>query len=412
MAFYNRVRLPFYITQPQFTVDEEVYVKANGTRRILRSIVSKEWQAKTDYIPAEWHERFAIALRHDSVQVEGHNVQAGIRINGSYEIEWQEFLDYPVAPAKFKALQEAFVARNTRCGICPVVENQLNIRNDIFEAALDEGEEYTINVAENDSICCYNPVFSIASINSTYVESAEIDQNGIVTLVLKEPVESTGDIELFTYKVTCDDGAEGTASVHGGIKGSLTEPCEMPTNLQTDIPDPFTGSMNITWDEPVPAPASGYQWYLTKDDGVTETTVQTGNTDDLFVAFAGLDFNQLYHFYVRSICSTEVDPAEITSPYAHIQFITEEGEPEPTYNYECEIYLCTNCSEPAGTLIASSTNPSLTLFKYYQALSSEAIVLRPIATSVGVAADQIFEPQFNSCFLACSAPHEHHDDEP
>lgn len=83
----------------------------------------------------------------------------------------------------------------------------------------------------------------------------------------------------------------------------------------------------------------------------------------------------------------------------------EGGGPSPTYYpYECEVYSCSNCSEPSGTIVAQSTNQFLTLFKYYKAQFGGAVVYRPIATSAGVAADNIIGFAYDTCILACNAP--------
>lgn len=151
MPFANRVRLPFYLSRPQFPVDEDVYLKANGTRRVLKSIVSKEYEATTDYMPQSVHERLAIALRHDSVKVEGEKVEAYIRINGAYAIEWQDFMDYPVAMARFKALEEAFVARNTKCETCEPAASPTCDAPDFLpgQFTLEEIEPYNIRMTAN-----------------------------------------------------------------------------------------------------------------------------------------------------------------------------------------------------------------------------------------------------------------------
>lgn len=78
--------------------------------------------------------------------------------------------------------------------------------------------------------------------------------------------------------------------------------------------------------------------------------------------------------------------------------------PLPQFRYLCEVYSCSNCSEPMGTTICQSTNPSLILFKYYQANIGGDVVYRPISTSIGVASDDIIGLPWDTCILACAAP--------
>lgn len=399
MGFLNRVRLPLHLSQPQFPVDEEVYLKANGTRRVLKSIVSKEYVGKTDYMPQELHERLAIALRHDVVNIEGSKDIVGIRINGAYEIEWPDFIDHPVAPAKFKALLEGFVARNTRCGICQTITEEPVCRDDYFEAALEEGStDNEIDVSANDDICCNDAVFSIYSVNSTYVDDVTIDPaTGVALVDIKSPLPSTGDVELFQYLVTCPDGSTCIGSVHAGINGSLSEPCEMPTDLELLLTVPFDGTATISWTEPAPVPGSGYGWELV--DNTLGITVASGITSDAFVNLTGLVAGHEYTFLVHSIC---LDRPPVTSPNASLEFTAPSGGGGGGSTvYHCERYLCTNCAEPLDEVLASGA-AGLTLFKYYKCGSSPSVVIRPIYVESGIPADTIIGTTFwNTCFLAC-----------
>ena len=78
--------------------------------------------------------------------------------------------------------------------------------------------------------------------------------------------------------------------------------------------------------------------------------------------------------------------------------------PPPTFNYEVEVYLCSACGEPIGTIVAASTNEFLVLFKFYKAQFGGDVVYRPISTSLGIAADNIVGFAFDTCLEACEAP--------
>lgn len=301
MAFANRIRLPFYLSKPQFPVDEEVYLKANGRRQVLKSIVSKEYEGKTDWMPKQLHERLAIALRHDSVNVEGADVTAGIRVTGAYDIEWIDFLNYPIAPAKFKAFHEAFTARNTKCEICEPVFNTLDAVDDVLNGILVPGVEYMYDVTVNDSICCENPVFSIVSFDSTYIQSVSIDAaTGIVTFEVKDV--TVANASLFVYKVVCGE-SEDSAVVYGSIEGSGEELCPMIPDLWADVP---ADGDNVTanWLPSVPPPALGYACYTYLEDGGTPILIDFTITFDTFLVLPHLDPGN-YTFHVYCLCGED-----------------------------------------------------------------------------------------------------------
>jgi hypothetical protein len=301
----NRVRIPFYVNKPQYPADEDIYLKANGRRVTMKSIVTKTLEGQTDYIPGLIHERLAIALRHDEVNIENEKYSGSIRLAGAYDIEWQEFLDYPFAPAKFRVLEEAFDARSNRCEICED-KNFLNLQDDYVEEFIDEGDTVDINVAANDGVCCSSPVFSILSYDDSVIDSISITQSGVVTITLKTPLLSLTNVLLLTYKVICGE-LEKTATVTGNIAGSLSDPCPAPSNLSVGIVDPSATPYELaaTWDASVPAPALDYSWTLHEWDGVTEIEVTSGTTPSLGVNINSLDCDKTYRFRVRAICGED-----------------------------------------------------------------------------------------------------------
>jgi hypothetical protein len=114
----NRVRLPLYLSRPQFQDDEAIYRRSNGTRKLLKSVTSVEFSGYVQLMTQPWHERIKHALSHDFVALQGENYSGGIVKNGGYEIEWPEFMDFPAGPAKFKALATPYQWRNTNCANC------------------------------------------------------------------------------------------------------------------------------------------------------------------------------------------------------------------------------------------------------------------------------------------------------
>src|SRR5688572_11990655 len=115
MAFKNRVRLPIKLHKPQFPEETEEYRKANGVTVVLSVVIRKVYEGQTDSLPEKLHERLKIALRHDSVIIEGDKYVGAITQEGSYDIEWIDFLSKPIAQAKFKANVTPFNASNSNC---------------------------------------------------------------------------------------------------------------------------------------------------------------------------------------------------------------------------------------------------------------------------------------------------------
>ena len=71
----NRVRLPFYLSKPQYPAEEDIYLKGNGRRVVLKSIVSKVMDGRTDYMP--WP-TYPMILKTSSSHEEGAERQWAI----------------------------------------------------------------------------------------------------------------------------------------------------------------------------------------------------------------------------------------------------------------------------------------------------------------------------------------------
>lgn len=315
MTFVNRIRLPFKLTRPQFPEERTVYRKADGTTKTLSAVIKKTYEGETDYWPEKWHERFAIALGHDNVNIEGDKYLGGVSRDGDYAINWQPFLDYPTAKAKFSVNVTPFDATNSNCMTCEEA-NQLNLADDIFPEPLNENTEYTIEAAANDEICCYPAVFSITTFNAAYLSSAAIDQTGQITLHTKTGLVTANGINLVTYRVTCPNGAFDEANVKADITGTVSG-CLAPTDLI--ISNVTSGTAQADWVAPAIAP-DHYHWqlYAASDPG---TLLQSGDTATTEVDLSGLIAGTEYIFYVRSQCDATNDDAT-ASNYVNADFTT------------------------------------------------------------------------------------------
>ncbi len=324
--FKNRIRLPIELKSPQYTQSQNAFRKADGTTKIISSSLTKKYEGATDYMPEKWHERLIVALTHDVVNIESDRYLGKIVIDGDYDIGWLAFLGYPTAPATFKATVTPFNVTNSNCQTCEEAI-QVDLIDDKFPEALDEEGVYIIDVRANDNICCYPATFSISGLfNAEFLSSASIDQNGIVSVTLKDNLPMMNNVLLLTYRVACPNGGYDEAGVYADINGSV-EVCLAPTDLE------FTGVTTsaavATWTQPDPIPVIGYIWDLfkTSEPGVA---VQTGDYSTDSVVLTGLEPGTEYTFYIRSACAEGFSSHEIGN-FTTAPLISECGNYEVSY---------------------------------------------------------------------------------
>lgn len=345
MAFRNKIRLPLYIKTPQFPTEANRFRLSDGTSKILSVTIRKTWDLQTDYMGHLTHQRLVIALNHDTVTIEGDKYIGGVTVDGEYDIAWPDFLDYPLGQASVKVQVTPFDMTNSNCQTCEEA-TQLSLEDNTFGQILEEGSINEIEVFGNDSICCYPITAEIVSFASGYLDSVTIDPaTGIVTVTVKNPVNTVGSIKLATYRVTCPDGSYDEADIYGiGIAGSGTE-CEQPSGFEavvfSDPPSPF--SADIEWTAPAVDPAMGYEWELYEMQ-TPGTPVQTGTSADKTVTLTDLAPGTDYGFYVRSVCGEDV-----YSSYTEFLFTTPGSS----------ISTC-------GNFVISANDGTLdSIFKYY-----------------------------------------------
>lgn len=383
MAFVNRIRLPFQTKKPQFPSERNIFRKADGSTKVISAIVRHTYELKTDYLPEHWHKRLAIALHHDNVNIENENYLGGISIDSEYEINWQDFLDYPVAQAITTIQVTPFSATNSNCQTCEEL-SQIVAVDDTFPDPLTEGQEAVYpNVLINDSVCCYPSVASLVTYNTDFLTSASITPEGELTIQLKPETGSGTNVKVATYRVTCPDGTYDDADVFADIEGTAAE-CGAPSNLQFGV---ITSSeAPATWDDAVPVPSGGYDWYVfLASDPVTP--VDSGNVAEPAVVASGLLPNTEYVFQVFSNCgdgnlSTPIsenfttDLPPLGENCGRYRVYTAGGGPPPFITYlDCnainqnqvttryvEYFICMyQNDEDSGPLYFNSTDPSTTI---------------------------------------------------
>lgn len=327
MAFTNRIRLPFKLHKPQFQEEVEKYRKANGVTVVLSSVVRKIYEGITDEFPEKIHERLKIALRHDSVHVEGDRYVGLITQEGDYAIEWSEFLSRPIAQAKFKAEVTPYNASNSNCGTCETYTQVVAEDDNI--GAINEGDTFNVDVLANDSICCNPVTVTVTSFDSLFVLSATVQPDNTIDVVMQNPAPSANGVVLLTYRATCDNGLYDEANMIADVTGT-GEACLAPTGLTID--DVTDDSVTISWTQPLGA--LSYEWllYLQSDLG---TVIQFGTATiiDNSVTISSLIPSTQYRFYIKSICADDDE-----SNLVYIDFITDPATGDPF----CGHYRLTN----------------------------------------------------------------------
>lgn len=315
MAFKNRIRLPFYIRQPQFPIERNVFRKANGETKVLSVEIRKTYKGITDWLSESIHQKLVVALSHDNVTIEGDRYLGGVVLSGEYQINYQEFLDYPKGQASFELEVTPFAESNDNCQTCEEA-TQLSLENDDL-GTMVEGESKTINVFENDTICCSPITAEIVEFNTDYLESATIDdETGQLSVVVKDPAPSITNGVLVTYRVTCPNGGFDEADVIGTIEGS-EESCDPPTELSyihIEESELTVESDEVSW-----TGTGTFEWQLFECSNLG-TPIDSGTTTDNFVTFLSLAPGSCYVFSVRKVCEF------LNSAWVNIEFNTPAPE--------------------------------------------------------------------------------------
>lgn len=103
--FQNKIRLPFYLTAPQYPEVSEVFRKSNGVYQKIASILEEEYICKTDYMPKEWHKCLAVALMHDEKIIDSDLAALSnkkIEASEKLTIDWLEKPYLALAMGSFK----------------------------------------------------------------------------------------------------------------------------------------------------------------------------------------------------------------------------------------------------------------------------------------------------------------------
>lgn len=119
----QRVRLPFYLKEPQLNSDSDVITLSDQSIVKLTEVISREYSLETMAMPFEWHTKLKVALAHDSVKIVNDNLDEhetpgvySFSADADYKIKWQK---HPSLLGKAEAKlthAQAIAMRNLNCG--------------------------------------------------------------------------------------------------------------------------------------------------------------------------------------------------------------------------------------------------------------------------------------------------------
>lgn len=291
-------------TNPQFPVERNIFRKADGSTAVLSMIIRNTFQGGTDQLPESWHRKLVVALSHDDVTVESERLLSDVVLDGDYEINWQDFLQYPIAPAKFNVQVTPFNATNSNCQTCEEI-SQVVLVDDSTTDVWDEG---TTNIfpdvlTDNDSICCLPYTIELVYYNTLYFTSVTISEDGVLTATVIDPAPVLDNVFIARYRVTCANGQYDDADVYGNITGSDSSFCYPVVGGSLIYSSTGTGTTaNISWDPYFPPPPAWiWELYNSADLG---TLLQSGSVSfpDTQVVLTGLTAGVLYTISVKSDC--------------------------------------------------------------------------------------------------------------
>lgn len=324
--------------QPQFPMERSIFRLADGSSRVQSIVIRNTYEGKTDQLPEDWHRKLVIALAHDEVTIENERLMSNVVLDGDYQIDWQDFLNYPLAQANLKVQVTPFDATNSNCQTCEEL-SQVTLVDDETTDIWDEG---TTNIfpdvlTDNDSICCSPFTISLVSYNTLYFTSVTIDANGVLTATVIDPAPIINNVWVAKYRVTCDSGSYDEADVYANITGTDVAFC-YPVVGGSLLSTPINStSTNISWDPYLPQPPQ-WNWELfeTADLG---TVIQSGSTAALFVVLTGLTAGVSYTFWIVSECG-----------------VGDESIPD-TLEFSITAFAADTCAEFTVTYLPSVDDP-------------------------------------------------------
>lgn len=117
----NTIRLPIYLKEPTVNSNKNIYVKSDGTRKLLSARLSKSYKGFIDSVTEEVHQKLVVALNHDAVYLYPEDYPGVDGIQVTFEDEYNN--EFPtimqnvnVWPADFTIFETPFNNFNSNCG--------------------------------------------------------------------------------------------------------------------------------------------------------------------------------------------------------------------------------------------------------------------------------------------------------
>jgi hypothetical protein len=117
----NAIRLPIYFKEPIVSSDKNIYVRSDGSRKLLSARLSKQFKGYIDAVGEDVHQKLVVALNHDDVRFVPEEYP---NINGfkcTFEDEYNN--EFPtimqnvnIWPADFTIFETPFNNFNSNCG--------------------------------------------------------------------------------------------------------------------------------------------------------------------------------------------------------------------------------------------------------------------------------------------------------
>jgi hypothetical protein len=117
----NAIRLPIYFKEPIVSSDKNIYVRSDGSRKLLSARLAKQYKGIIDAVGEDIHQKLVVALNHDDVRFVPEEYP---NINGfkcTFEDEYNN--EFPtimqnvnIWPADFTIFETPFNNFNSNCG--------------------------------------------------------------------------------------------------------------------------------------------------------------------------------------------------------------------------------------------------------------------------------------------------------
>lgn len=209
--FSHKVRIGMYPDKVEYPEDEKVYVKSNGDRKFTKSNTYKRYTWNVDYLPEWGHEMLLAALKHDTTTVNSTVIQGQIRKDGPYTIDPIEKVNYPMAPASFKAYVVPFQMNKDVCAINPNTYVPHNYDSLVDYVACGTQSFNLAGIVP--STCDGEQYFELIYANPAYTTSAVVN-NATKTLdVVMKNV--TADITIAIIRVIHPRSKDDTITIKG-----------------------------------------------------------------------------------------------------------------------------------------------------------------------------------------------------